>query len=285
MAFAQKIITVSLSLANGQFEGGGNTAELTGLRITALISATGGVSQSTMEMSIYGLPLSMMNQLSTIGTQANQRSKNSIQVMAGDASTGMSLVFKGVIYNAFVDAQAMPDVAFRITATPGVFHAVKPLAPVSVNGSADAAQLMQQIAGQMELGFEHNGVNTKLASPYYDGTAWQRMTEIAQHGNFDAVVDRGTLVISPRGTPRQGDTVAVDAQHGMVGYPAFVENRIIVKTLFNPAIKLLGKIKVTSTLTPANGTWQVYKIDYELESQMPHGRWFQVIEANPLGTT
>ena len=63
----------------------------------------------------------------------------------------------------------------------------------------------------------------------------------------------------------------------MVGYPIFVSNNLVVRSVFNPNIKYQGFIKIQSDLTPANGTWKVGKIEYELESKVPHGKWFNVM--------
>ncbi len=39
---------------------------------------------------------------------------------------------------------------------------------------------------------------------------------------------------------------------------------------------------VKSTLTPANKTWQIIKIDHQLDSLVPNGKWFSVIEGYSL---
>ncbi|MGJ2639725.1 hypothetical protein ACR8HR_22490, partial [Salmonella enterica subsp. enterica serovar Paratyphi A] len=61
-----------------------------------------------MQMAIYGLPLSLMNQLSNVGRDLNKSLLNTITVQAGDDEMGMHLVFQGQIFRAFVDARAMP---------------------------------------------------------------------------------------------------------------------------------------------------------------------------------
>jgi len=285
MSFTEKKITVQFNLANGSFgDGKNNTAIVTGLRCSANIDATGGVSSNRMQLAVYGLPLSLMNQLSTVGTQYNSLYKNSITVEAGDDTTGMSLVFGGVIFSAFVDAQNMPDVAFRVQAAPGPFQAVKPVPALSIKGSADAAGMMGNLAKQMGLAFENNGVQVKLANPYFGGTAWTQAMAIARHGNFDLIYEPNKMVISPRGQPRQGDAILISPDTGLVGYPMFSENMVVVRCLFNPAVKQLSLVEVKSDLTPANGKWQVKSITYELESQTPGGRWFMVLELIAIGT-
>lgn len=285
MSFTEKKITVQFNLANGSFGSGkNNTATVTGLRCSANIDATGGVSSNTMRLAVYGLPLSLMNQLSTVGTQANARYFNNVTVEAGDDESGMTLVFGGTIFSAFVDAQGMPQVAFRVEAAPGPFQAVKPVPALSIKGSADAGGMMGNLAKQMGFAFENNGVQVKLSNPYFGGTAWTQAMAIARHGNFDLIYEPNKMVISPRGQPRQGDAILISPETGLVGYPMFNQNIVIVRCLFNPAVKQLSLVEVKSDLTPANGKWQVKSIFYELESQTPNGKWFQVLELIATGT-
>lgn len=286
MSFSQKLITVQFDLANGSFGSGkNNTATVTGLRTSVHITNTGGASNSNMELAIYGLPLSMMNQLSTVGTQAYKMYHNSITVEAGDAISGMTLVFGGSIISAFVDAESMPNVCFRVMAAPGAFHAIKPVAPLSIKGSADVTGMMSGLAKQMGFGFENAGVNLKLANPYYAGTAWQQAVQIAKHAGVDMIVERNVMAIVPPDKTREGDAVLISAETGMVGYPAFNQANVLVRALFNPSVKYLGAIEVKSDLTPANGKWKVNRLEYELESLVPHGKWFMLMEGVMIGPT
>jgi hypothetical protein len=52
-----------------------------------------------------------------------------------------------------------------------------------------------------------------------------------------------------------------------------------VKALFNPNVKYQGLIQVQSELTPACGIWKVIKLDLDLESGVPHAKWFLTANA------
>jgi hypothetical protein len=68
----------------------------------------------------------------------------------------------------------------------------------------------------------------------------------------------------------------------MVGYPTFGFGKIIVKIEFNPAIVYGMSVTVQmSSLPPANGTWSVFQLDYELQSMTPGGSWFQTLTMAP----
>src|SRR5262249_46240849 len=138
----------------GQFEGGGNNATFSAIsgaafdpntpRISARIDGPGGETGITLSMAIYGMPLSQMNQLSTVGSQINYIYKNSVTVSAGDPVSGQQLVFQGNITQAYVDAQSQPQVAFRVEALPAAELNVRSVPPTSVKGAADVGNLMGQ---------------------------------------------------------------------------------------------------------------------------------------------
>lgn len=285
MSFTQKILKAELSIAGGNFSGGGNAATLLGYAMEAVIDVSGGVSSGTMALAIYGLPLSVMNQLSTVGTQLMRRSQNKIKLYAGETGDGgktiqgETLVFVGEISEAFVDAKAMPRVCFRVMAVPGGgYWAVAPAEPVSKSGPQDVAGMLGDLAKQMDLTLENNGVNVKLSNPYYGGAAWWQAVDMARDANIQMVVERGVMAISPAGKPRETDEVLISPQTGMKGYPAFRQAAIVVQSLFNPAVKCNGKIRVESDLTPACGVWMVFHIVYELACLVPNGPWFQTME-------
>ncbi len=280
MSFTKKRIVTDISLASGQFSiGGGNNAALRGLRTSCIINVFGGFSQSNMEMAIFGLPLSLMNQLSNVGKNYNKSLPNLISVQAGDDEMGMHLVFQGQIFSAFVDARAMPEVAFRIQAKPGGFDQVKPATPMSFKGSGDVAQMMGQVASKMGVGFENNGVSVKLANPYYAGSLFQQAANIARDAGIEWILDRGTLAISPPGKPRQGGTKLISPTTGLVGYPMFNENQVICQILFDPIVKFGGSVEIQSDLTAANGTWIVNQLTHYLDAEMPKGKWFSLVSS------
>lgn len=291
MAFAKKVIQAKITLAEGSFEvgasslsdgrsvtgGGGNTADLQGLRILAQIHTLGGPEQGSMEMAIFGLPLSTVNQLSNVGANLNKSYRNKIEVYAGDDVIGMNLVFQGEIFTAYFDGRAEPQCCLRISATAVAFDKVKPADPISIKGSADVAGMMSQIAGKLGLVFENNGVSVKLASPYYAGTLFWQAASIAQDAGIEWLVDRGKLAIMPPATGRQGDPVLISKDTGLVTFPMFNEATVICQVLYNPSIQCGGYVKIESSLTAANGSWIVNVLDHFLDSQVPRGKWFSLV--------
>lgn len=281
MAFAQKLINVRFSLATGQFQGGGNTADLTGLRISARIDGPGGMEGMTASVAIWGMPLQMMNQLSLVGQQFMAVTpQNTISITAGDTPSSLPLVYSGTIITACVDAGQMPNVCFRVESS--LSSALNTI-PVDAQGfdPIDVAQYMQSLASQStpKLDFENNGVNLKIPKVYLDGSVYTQIRSLARQAGIEYIIDRGKLSIWMLG---QGPTGATIEPPNMIGYPSFSQAYVYVKTLFDPTIRNGQIITIKSELTAACGRWQVYHVTHEIESQIPKGKWFTTIGAMPI---
>lgn len=273
MTFARKYIDISFELASGQFGGGGNNATVKGLRVLAMIHTPGGAAMGQLECAIYGLPLSAMNQLTTLGTQFTLYNQNKIKLKAYEEGQQPAMVFSGTITTAFADIR-QPEGCLRVSALAGLFEAVKPTEPVSQKGSTDVSQTMKQIAGKAGLQFEDNGVNVKVMNPYLFGSPRQQALILAKAAGIEWVIENDTLAIWKPDQARQGGGATISPQTGMVGYPRYTQAGLEVTTLFNPSIKYGTSVTVQSELTPACGSWTVLDQIYNLETEVPGGKWF-----------
>ncbi len=294
-SFVERRLTVTFTLQPHQdnqgntvtptFDGSSNQATYSGLRVSAHIEKGGQLDMGNMQLRIYGLPLSDMNKLSTLGLIPGNRTNNTVALMAGDDTNGMSIVFVGSIINAFADFGGTPDVFFSLYAATGVFGALNPVPPSSFQGSVDAADVLAGLARQLGVAFENHGVSVILSNPYLPSTLFAQVESCAHAAGIEWVLDDQTLAIWPK-TGSRGSTAGIpliSPTTGMVGYPAFDRQGIIVKALFNPVIKFGSQVQVQSSLTPACGKWTVYRLHYDLESETPGGAWFQEMLASPPG--
>lgn len=275
MAFVERKIDLTFTLSNG-----GSPRKITGKRVRCKIANAGPPSQGTADITAYGLPLSMMNELSSVGTEIGSYNKNFIAIEAGDAQSGMALAFRGSIFLAYVDAQAQPEVAFRVQASAAFYRAIAPAEATSIDGVVDVASIMSYLATQNELGFEDGGVNVKLENQYLPGSGLEQIRRLANAAGINWTIENDVLAIWPAGQVRKGKPVVVSAKTGMVGYPAFNQSGVVVRTIFNPALGFGRAILVESELLPACGQWGVYNLAHDLEAQVPNGQWFSIAEAS-----
>ncbi len=283
MTFSQKLINVSFSLASGNFGSGGNSYTASGLRTSCHVEIVGDLQGVNCKVAIFGLPLSVMNQLTTLGRNyiALNNGSNIMSIYAGDAS-GMSLVFQGGMWECFIDGQAMPQICLRAEGRSGSNSNIKPNPPISFNGPVKASMVAQKIAEYLGLTLIDNGVTAILASPYFASDAVTMIQKLSEHAGFGYVIDRGSLIITPPGGSGGGGAFIAPPPVGrMVGYPIVTSGTIIVKSEFDPSIKWSDTITVQSTITPACGQWYVSKIEHDLESFTPHGKWFTTLYGMP----
>ncbi|CAN7373279.1 hypothetical protein LJR220_003328 [Bradyrhizobium sp. LjRoot220] len=288
MALEQRLLNATISLASGSFTEGGNTAKLPqGLRMSAVLQNAGGLSDGTLNLTIYGMTRSLMNQLSTLGIQVNLVPKNPITLTAGTAGK-MSTAFTGYIIAAFADYNASPEVAFHITAHTLAAYGAAPAEASSFKGSADVATIMAGFATKMGLRFENAGVTTKLSNPYFSGSlrdqarACVKAAGISWNGG-----ELGLMSIWPKNGSRAGQVpvIAPPPRGSMIGYPTYTAYGIMLRNLYEPTIGLGQKVSVESSVL-TKGEWQVYSLAHQLECAVPRGKWETTIMAyNPKHPT
>lgn len=285
MAFTEKQIQITIQLGQGQFGNtGANKVTLDGLRIKAEIQVYGGDAMPQVQLLVYGLPSSMMNQLTTIGPiNSAVLYQNSVLIAAGDRGSALTTVYSGSIWQAWGDYNQIPDGALNISAVGGLAASLKPVGATSYTGSADVGTIMQALAKLAGLSFVNHGVSVQLSNPYFPGTALAQIRECAQAADIYYTIENNALEIWTKGGARSAQTVPiVSVQTGMVGYPTFSSNGLMVTTMFNPSLKIGGQFQVQSSITPANGTYVASQISHSLESITPEGQWFTHILGTPM---
>ena len=295
MSYVRRKIDATITLGSGDFgegSGGANTVKLSGLRISAQIEVTGAPGFNSAEISIWGMTPKQMNAVTRLGKPLQFFRNNTIALQAGDDDAGMATIFNGTIQTAFQDFNAAPLTPIHITAQSGLIDANRPVDPLSYPGTTDAATVAQTIAQSMQpaLSLENGGVDVKLASPYFPGTPRAQLTALAQAANFNWVIDdtRNVLAIWPKDKKRGGEVPSIDKDSGLIGYPAYSDRGIEIRTLFRTGLTFGGAIQLKTAIEPANGEWVIYSIYHDLESEMPDGKWETVLgcyrQADAIGS-
>lgn len=287
-------LDVSFSLNNGgKFgESGTDTVTLTGLRVRADIQKAGGASLSTMNMAIYGLTFSKMNQLSTLGKTVVEARRNSVVVKAGDDTSGMSQVFAGDITHCWADFSAAPEVFLNVYSVTASFHSINAVEISSYKGNVDAAAIFADIGEQIGYKVENNDVSVPLQNVYLSGTAVEKLRDLAEMAHVSMLIDDThvppVIAIYPKDGTRtslQSKIPLVSAETGMRGYPTYTSSGLRVQSLFNSAIVQGSTIEVKSSLKNVSGKWSVQILNLNLESETPNGQWFMTMDLSPPGIT
>lgn len=288
MSFAERAIDLTIRLAVDQknnksstFEGtGSNTVKITGLRTMASIVKAGGLSQNVAQVRVFGVPVSVMNQISTLGVRFLQETaRNKLLVEVGDKGGDMAAVFQGDITQAWVDFDGSPDVALNIVAYVQAYDTLAPTAPTSFPGPFDVATALSGMASRANLNFENNGVRQTLSSSYYSGSIMDQIAAVVSDAGITKIVDMNRLIIWPRNGSRGGEVPLISPGTGLVGYPRYNGQGISLTTLLNPSVGFGAQIQVESSQQPANGIWFVNRLAYDLTAEVYGGAWFCQIEA------
>lgn len=297
MAFVRRYLSFTVVLqpdSSGsgatQFQGtNSNTVTITGasgqpIWASASINKAGLIAQSQLDSQIFGLPLSLQNQLSTLGKPFSSGilvvGKNQVTVQAWDDNTQPATVFQGTSTAAWSEFSGIPKEPFIIQGVEGIQYALNVTAPSSFQGSVSAAEVMSVFATNAGLTFENAGVNVMLSNPYFPGTLKEQIDRCAKAANIAYVIENGVLAIWPKGSNRQKQIPLITPPNmggSMMGYPAYTAGGVVVKILFDPSIVFGQQIQIQSSVTPANGTWTVNIVSHELDTQ-PNGPWFTVLK-------
>jgi len=279
-SFVKRQLDFTFTLFQGTFTGtGANSLTVSGLRARADLTLQQAPSSFQLQARVFGLPQSVMNDLSTMGKVIGDNKYNRVDVYAGDTVNGMGLVFSGSVYDAWGNYTDAPNVSFDITATTGAIDSISPVSPISYQGSVDVATILSGIASQMNPPrvFQNYGVNVIVQNAYHPGTAIQQIQEICDLAGVFYSDDGNTLAIWPPGGAIGGAIPLIGPDTGMVGYPTYTRNGIDLVTVFNPAIRFGGLIQVQSSVKGANGVFNVGTMVHNLEAQTPGGAWFTAL--------
>lgn len=282
MSFVRRRLQFTFILNQGTFtESGTDTLIVSDLRASVHISKAGGISAGEAELKVHGMTLSTMNQVSTLGMRSQYVPKNQVIVAAGDEDGVLTTVFVGNMIDAYIDFTNMPDVALHAHAAAGLTASVAKAAPASYDGPTDVADIIANLAGLLGVPFVNNGVSVIIDHPYFHGSARKQILDAleAAHTVEWNSLDDGTVTIWPKGQSRGGEVPLVSPGTGLIGYPTYNAFGIIFRTLFNPSIGFGGTVQVESSLTRASGSWNIYRLDHELEALTPNGQWSSTVYA------
>lgn len=287
-SFVSHRIQVHFTLAKGTFGNTENNTKVCSdkLRVHCEIKKGGTPSKNEMKLKIYGLLESDMFDLSTLGLNPLSVRKNLVQVLAGD-SDGLATAFQGEITGAWVNYHKPPDLDFEVHAVEGYYPSIAPSRPLTAKGGASVASMFQNLAGQMGVAFQNNGVTTIVQDPYLSGTLYDQAEELALMSQVEFCLDNGVLAIAPKGQPRTpvGQVPYISPDTGMKEYPIWDKEGLVVECLWNSAFQLNGLVVIGGSLVHgANGTWRIHGLEHNLSSHHPHhGTWHSKLHLTKEG--
>lgn len=206
-------------------------------------------------------------------------------------------VFSGVIFNAWSDYSNTPGAFLKVQANASLHHMSEPSKPRSYEKEFDAAKAFEDIAKDMSLTLENNGVSIMMPPSYFAGSNYHQAHDLAQQCGCHIDIDDKTLAIWNTGSYRQEYIPVFGKDTGMIGYPTFDNHGVSFSAIYNPGTIFGGAIQIEmdaeiakkanakqaanqSRPDKVNSVWWVTGLAYYLESEKIDGQWAMDITAS-----
>lgn len=276
--FSIKTIRVHIQLHEGQFAGSGNTITIEGLPISATISKQGGEEKNKATVEIYNLKLETVRQLTSLAFKRLQTYNNVIQIDVGNKGANLSTVFIGEVSSSIPVIDDSGHLILHVEAISGYYPSLLPTTPTSVQGETTIESLMEQFADEADYQFENKGVTGSVTNCVFIGSPVTKAQALARQADIDLLIDDKKFTIQPFDAPKDGYIPVIADYTGMIGYPAFSNDGISCRCVFNDKLKVGSFFKLESILPHATGEWQITKLEHHLEANVPNGgQWESVV--------
>lgn len=275
-SFVERLLEVHVTLRARTFSDGKNTKIITGTPIKARIEKTGPPDFNKASIELRGIRLDDMDRISTLAFMPLFRSRDFVTVYAGDTINGMHVAFSGEITNASANFNSAPDVAFRIEAMTGYFGNITPASPTAIKGAQPVADFVASQAARMGYEFRNDGVTAALQNAVLCGSPMAQARSAAKQVGAELIIDDNVMILAPSGGNQSaGDAVLLNKDTGLISYPSLTNEGVEAKSLYNPAYRLGGLVKIESIVPKASGTWRIIRLAHELEAFSPSGGQWQ----------
>ena len=280
-SFLKRKLKILLTLQKGSFKGGeGNAYEISDLAMSVRVDKTGAPDFGKASAVIYGLPLDVMEQLSTLCMHPLFVRRNYINIYAGDEYNSYNQIYAGTITKASGDFNSAPDIKFNIESQIGFFGAVTAQGANVISGSQSASTFIEQQAKKIGFTFKNEGVTGTVKNAVFEGSPIEQARQCAKQIGAELILDDETMILVSNGASRKGNAVLLNANSGLLGYPTMTQNGIEIKSIFNPNFRFAGLIKLETIVPKCSGAWRIVKMSHTLDSNLPNGgKWETAITA------
>ena len=101
-----------------------------------------------------------------------------------------------------------------------------------------------------------------------------QIQDVVQSTGIGCRLANDTLEIFPGGGYTNEESVVLDAETGMIGYPEFDPYGLAVTSVFNPDLIYGRRVTVNSAIPQACGDFWISGCTHNISSNMPGGPWF-----------
>ncbi|WP_422930146.1 baseplate hub protein [Singulisphaera sp. PoT] len=273
-AFDPRIVRVGFDLPSGH-------VDLEGLAIYASGRKYASGIQAECTCRVFNLTRERQNSILTTASpllkQGQERTPINMTLDVGRESYGTFRLFEGYVFQGGMTQP--PDIGILLRSlTNNLLTGV--IAGASQPRTALLSVIARSVAQANGLTLSFQAADKQINNWSVSGSAQQQINRLGQVGGVDAFVDNSTLVVIDSGKARDGDSVLINAQTGMVGIPQVTDIGVAVRVMINNAIQVGGSVTIESELNPAaNGTFKVIQLNFEVASR-DQPFWYTLVCSN-----
>lgn len=280
MSFSKKDIRVTFQLGADNFNNANNTKIISGLACSFNIEQVAAPDFCKVQGKIYNMNIDDIAKLTTLSFEPLAVDKrNIIKIETTENNIDFTTVFVGEIENAFGDFNTAPDIALIVNAMSGTYAMKLPASPISSKSTTQVKDLFNKLA--MQAGYKlETDITASVNNIYLQGSVMQQIYSLARAIGAKVIIDNDILRVMKKDESLKNGTVLINASSGLIGYPTFSNQGIVLSCEYNPRIKQQGLIQVESIVPKATGTWRVIKLNHIIAANIPaDGDWKTQIEA------
>lgn len=275
----QRQLQCKFTLQSGEFKQGFNTKIVLNNTINAVVSKSMNNNfTNSAQITVYGMNYSDIAALSTLGYLPLKYELNKVQLYAQYASQPTSLCFEGFIVKAWANfSDPSRPMYFECQTT--YQDAIDSKNSTNIKGKTSINDLLGNLSSQLKLSLQNNGVEGTLNNTILTGSFIQQLQQLSKQGNFNCVIDKGKLYVSPKGKSFSDQILSLNKDSGLLSYPMIDAYGVKFRMRYNPVLDI-GQYVSLQTKVPlpkSNGKWYVYDMQHSLNNR--HENWYTDIKA------
>jgi hypothetical protein len=252
------------------------------IRASAKLMASGNISGFTAEIALYGLSAELLSMLSTKGTiGAMEEDPGAVEM---EIYSGKTQLFRGGVYAAYANMNAMPESAMILNAVAGLPLRINVTLPFSAPGSTKLSDMLTAIARGSNLGARIVGVTGTVDNPHCTGSAMQQIIDICSDHLLAYQIVDNVLIVWPQNGTMDDVVPYVSPETGLVGYPVFSQGGIMFQTTFSPLLSAGRAVELKTSLPNASGRYILTTVEHMLTTWTEGGSWHSICQAFRITT-
>ncbi|KNC94036.1 baseplate hub protein [Trabulsiella odontotermitis] len=246
------------------------------IRASAKLMASGNYSGFTAEIALYGLSAELLSMLSTKGTiGAMEESPGAVEV---EIYSGKTQLFRGGIWAAYANMNAMPESSLMFNAVAGLSLRTNATLAFSQAGPVDLADMLSAIARAAGMGYRMVGVKGTINNPHFTGSAMQQIIDICSDYQLAYQIVANVLIVWPQNGTMDDVAPYVSPETGLVGYPVFSQSGIMFQTTFSPLLSAGRAVELKTSLPNASGRYILTTVEHMLTTWTEGGSWHSICQ-------